>query len=213
MRNGFFMNGTGRVGVLLASYFLSQMSMAEPAWTLAKDAEGIKVYTRVVADSPLREFRGEVEVATAPERVVRLLKDANSFQIWMPDMLTSEMLKSSQTDQYHYLENAVPWPLENRDGIYHFTYSDVQEGGVPITKVRVEAIPDYLPIKDGKVRIPKSDGFWKIVPSGAGSLITYQIHADPGGAIPSWLANSFVVDTPFKTLKSLRSVLQPKPAH
>jgi hypothetical protein len=39
-------------------------------------------------------------------------------------------------------------------------------------------------------------------------LVAYQIHADPGGSIPGWLANATVVDTPFKTLKNLRSTIQ-----
>jgi hypothetical protein len=38
--------------------------------------------------------------------------------------------------------------------------------------------------------------------------VTFQMHADPGGAIPKWLANQTVVDTPFKTLQALRKRLQ-----
>ncbi|WP_395408383.1 hypothetical protein ACHMW6_17725 [Pseudoduganella sp. UC29_106] len=39
-------------------------------------------------------------------------------------------------------------------------------------------------------------------------IVVYQMHAAPGGAIPGWLANQTVVDTPFGTLKGLRSYLQ-----
>jgi len=37
--------------------------------------------------------------------------------------------------------------------------------------------------------------------------VTYQVHADPGGAIPVWLANATAVDTPYDTLKNLRDYL------
>ncbi|MNO08734.1 hypothetical protein D3C81_2315520 [compost metagenome] len=49
------------------------------------------------------------------------------------------------------------------------------------------------------------DGLWKLVPKGAGEVeVTYQVHTEPGGSVPSWLANSFVVDAPFNTLKAMR---------
>lgn len=187
--------------------FISQSTFAEEPWVLAKESEGIKVYTRNVANSPLREFKGEIELGTNPETVVKALKDAGSFRKWMPDVVVSELLSSTDKDQYHYLENAAPWPVSNRDGVYHFTYSRSDEGGAVVTTVKVEAAPDYAPQREGKVRIPKSDGFWKIVPVGNGVNITYQIHADPGGSVPGWMANTTVVDTPFKTLKSLRNYI------
>jgi hypothetical protein len=30
------------------------------------------------------------------------------------------------------------------------------------------------------------------------------VHTEPGGSVPSWLANKFVVDAPFNTLKALK---------
>lgn len=45
--------------------------------------------------------------------------------------------------------------------------------------------------------------------SNAGGVnVTYQMHISPGGSIPNWLANQTVVDTPYGTLKALRSYLQ-----
>lgn len=74
--------------------------------------------------------------------------------------------------------------------------------------VKIEAVPTYLPVREGKVRIPQANGQWKLVPSAEGVNVTYQMHAVPGGSIPSWLANQTVVDTPYGTLKALRSHLK-----
>lgn len=196
-----------KVVVLLMLCFC-QSAMADEPWALAKDAEGIKVYTRSVSNSHLREFKAEIEIATNTDRVMKVLKDANSFRQWMPDVVRSELLYSSEKEQYHYVENAAPWPVSNRDGVYHYTFASAEDADAVITIVRVEAVPDYSPRRDGKVRIPKCDGYWKIVPKGSGVGVIYQIHADPGGSIPSWLANATVVDTPFKTLKNLRGYIQ-----
>ncbi len=34
--------------------------------------------------------------------------------------------------------------------------------------------------------------------------VIYQFHGDPGGDVPAWLANSFVVSHPYKTLQNLK---------
>jgi hypothetical protein len=80
--------------------------------------------------------------------------------------------------------------------------------GSDAATVRVEAVPDFVPRNDGLVRIPRSDGYWRIEARDAGVHVTYQIHADPGGLVPIWLANATVVRFPFKTLRNLRQQLR-----
>lgn len=191
--------------LIAAGLFLGQSSFAQEAWSKAKDADGIKVYVRNVADSPLREFKGEVHLSVTPDKVVRVLKDADVFKKWMPDVAVSDRLKATETEQYHYLDNKTPWPVSNRDGVYHFTYTYPGDGSVVVL---VEAVPSYVPERAGKVRIPKANGQWALVPDAEGVNVSYQMHASPGGAIPNWLANQTVVDTPFGTLKALRTYLQ-----
>lgn len=79
----------------LTALFLAQPSFAQDDWSLAKDSEGIKVYVRAVPDSPLREFRGEVQLEATPDSVVRVLRDADAFRKWMPDVAVSELLKAT----------------------------------------------------------------------------------------------------------------------
>lgn len=52
-------------------------------------------------------------------------------------------------------------------------------------------------------------GFWRFIPEKEGRIkVIYQIHADPGGDIPSWLANAVAVDSPFNTLKNMLKMLK-----
>ncbi|MDZ7607600.1 MAG: hypothetical protein U5K79_18875 [Cyclobacteriaceae bacterium] len=37
--------------------------------------------------------------------------------------------------------------------------------------------------------------------------IRFQYHADPGGDIPGWLVNAFIVKSPYQTLVNLRDLL------
>lgn len=193
---------------LATAMTFSQASSAEATWALAKEADGIKVYVREAEGSPLKEFRGEVELPATPDRIVQVLKDAAAFRKWMPDVVVSDLLKSSDREQFHYLVNSAPWPVSSRDGVYHFTYSRAPEGTAPAITVRVEAVPSYLPAREGKVRVPKAEGQWTLSPTKTGVSVSYQMLAEPGGSIPAWMANQAVVDSPFKTLKGLRSYLQ-----
>lgn len=183
-------------------------ALAGDSWKLAKNADGVEVYTRRVPSSQLDEFKGEIELATTVDRVVEVLRDPKAFRKWMPDVIASDVLSASKNEQYHYMENSAPWPVSNRDGVYRFTFSRTEEAGAPVVVVRVQATPEYTPARKGKVRVPRSEGSWRIASVGDHVKVTYQMHADPGGSIPSWMANSVVVSNPFNTLRNLRAYIQ-----
>ncbi|WP_432726439.1 START domain-containing protein [Variovorax sp. W6] len=195
------------VATAVIGLLAGQASLAQDNWSLAKESDGIKVYVREVPGSSLREFRGEVELKTSADSVVQTLKDAAAFRKWMPDVVVSDLLKSTDTEHYHYLENKAPWPVSARDGVYRFTYSRSGSSAADVTTVKVEAVPGYVPQREGKVRVPKADGQWRLVPTAEGVSVSYRMQASPGGAIPQWLADRAAVDTPFETLKALRGYL------
>jgi hypothetical protein len=186
----------------------SRASVAGEPWTLARQSDGISVYTRHVADSPLKEFRGDVELAATVEQVLAILRDPNTFPNWLPDTLDCRLLRTTDSEQTIYIETHAPWPVWNRDGVFHFTFSRDETGG----HVSVEALQGVVPLREGKVRVPRSDGYWRIEPKPGGVRVSYQIHADPGGSVPVWLANLTVVRMPFKTLRNLRRQVQ-SPTH
>ena len=69
----------------------------------------------------------------------------------------------------------------------------------------LEGVPTYIPEEKGFVRVKEVKGFWKFVPKGADQIeVTYQVHTEPGGSVPAMVANKFVVDAPFNTLKALK---------
>ena len=52
-------------------------------------------------------------------------------------------------------------------------------------------------------------GFWILEDIGNGVVrVTQQVHADPAGKLPDWLTNSAVVETPFKTMRNLKTLLE-----
>ena len=74
--------------------------------------------------------------------------------------------------------------------------------------VDIELRPAYLDAEKGLVRISRGSGFWLVKEIIPGQLeLIFQMQVDPGGNIPAWLANMFVVDTPLHTLTELKRMM------
>ncbi len=182
-----------------------EVSYAQEAeWNLRRDKEGIRIYTRQVTDSDLDEFKAVVALEVPVQTLVKTLQDIDHMQDWAPNCKESRLLQLNNNEQYHYVISEAPFPIQDRDSYYYFHYEDVNEG----VKIKMKALPDYQPEEEGMTRIPYLEGYWLFESMADNQTrVTYQVHADPGGSIPAWLANSVVVDSPFKTLNALREYL------
>lgn len=177
-------------------------------WELAKDENGIKVFTREIAGSQLKEFKGVVQIKTSLESLIALYYDRDSCQQWIFTCEYSRVLKEiSLTEKYIYAESGAPWPVSHRDIIIHSVLTqnpDTKE--VLITEI---GIPDYIPENSDFVRVPAMNGYFKFTPLNDGVVeVTYQSHSNPGGSIPKFLVNIAVVDNPFDTLSKMKEIVQ-----
>jgi hypothetical protein len=60
-----------------------------------------------------------------------------------------------------------------------------------LAKATEAAEPNALPQKSGRVRIQRLKGYWSYVEISPGELdVTYSMHSEPGGNLPSWAAAS-----------------------
>ncbi len=175
-------------------------------WTLKKDKDGIKIYTRSVADSQLKEYKAITLVKTDINSAKTLILDFASYPEWQHNCSTAKLVKkSSDHELYSYVITDAPWPVSDREVVVR---TDISEQNGVIT-MKMTAIDDLVGKSKSMVRIPAMTGFWQLTDKGNGTVeIMQQVHADPGGSIPDWLANSAVVDTPFKTLLNMKKRLE-----
>ena len=90
--------------------------------------------------------------------------------------------------------------------VYRFQYIEINSEQV---KVIVTGIPEYIQPKEGIVRMVKTNGYWLLTSIDMfKTAVTYQMHVEPGGLIPAWLANPFIKNVPFSTFKELRNIVQ-----
>jgi len=195
--------------ILYSSEFYSQTTETD-GWKLAKDKQGIKIYTRSLEGSKLKEFKAYTELNTSIEILAEVLMDVEHYTDWTENIKHSKLLKEiSDKEIIIYSELKVPWPFDNRDAVYLDIFQ--WDASKRTLYVRIESLPEYLEENRGIVRIPYAKGYWKVEKTGNNKLkITIQMIVDPGGSIPAWLVNAFVVDSPFETLKGLKEVINDK---
>lgn len=189
---------------LLTILMLSFPANAQENWKLVKEETGIKVYTKPESGSDYKAFKAEMQVSCKIEDIVGILKSSDSINSWIVNCRGIELLKTDDNDQYYYIETQLPFPFKNRDMVYHFQYITINSEQV---RVNVTGMPEYIEPIEGIVRMAKANGYWLLTSLDTDKiLVTYQMHVEPGGLIPAWLANPFIVNVPFSTFKELRKI-------
>ena len=179
---------------------LASVAQAED-WQVAKDQDGIKVSLSEVAGSKYKAYRGVTTIKASMAKVRSLQEDVAGACAWIHECKSQKLLKHEGDQSWTYTQFNTPWPVTARDSVLHITTSEAADGSV--TR-KLEGVPSYIPEEKGFVRVAQVEGFWKLVPKGDLIEVTYQVHTEPGGSVPSWLANKFVVDAPFNTLQALK---------
>lgn len=171
-------------------------------WKQAKNEDGIKVDLSEVAGSDYKAYRGVTLIKAPLAKVRALQEDVAGACAWIHECKSQKLLKTEGDQTWTYTQFNTPWPVTPRDSILHVTTTQDADGSM--TR-KLEGVPKYLPEEKGFVRVAKVEGFWKLQPKGNDTEVTYQVHTEPGGSVPSMVANKFVVDAPFNTLKALKA--------
>lgn len=190
----------------LAIGALSMLAMAVQAapagWELAKEEDGIKVYLQAVPGSKYKAYRGEVTMRTDVATLRKLQDDVGSACAWIHECKEQKLLERKAGQAITYTRFNTPWPVTPRDSVVRITERALVGAGV---RRDLEGLPQYLPEEEGFVRVSQVEGFWEMTPQADGQVeVVYQVHTEPGGSVPSWLSNKFVVEAPFNTLRGLR---------
>jgi len=177
-------------------------------WELRKNEDGIKVYTKPTKGDGFDSFRAEMDVNLSVAQIENFLRHMDKYPDAFPDTKELRILaRPNDSTQIQYTLTDAPWPVSDRDGIYELIFiKDKKTGNL---KTVARALPEYLLRKEDIVRIEKSNTFWIVEKIGPNKCrLEYIVHADPGGNIPEWLANSAAVDVPFNTFKNIKKALK-----
>ena len=184
-------------------FFLSE-SNAQGLWEINKKKDGIEIYTRYESGSDFKSFKAIILLETSVSEIIKILRDADNYSQWYGFTKTSKLLEQQKYQQYNYVETIFPWPYKNRDMVYKMS---IDTTNLSTTKIHLLGVANYLPEKDGIVRMRKAEGYILLSPMGKQIEVTYVFHSEPGDNIPTWLANNSIAELPFQTLSGLRAIL------
>lgn len=173
-------------------------------WSYEGETQGIKVWTRQPAGHPVKDFRAVMTVDAPLATVVASLTDVNTIPQWFWMMNEARLLEGTTLDDaYLYFSLQRIWPVAARDAVIRATVA--QEPATLAVHLDVVAAPTRIaPVAD-HVRIPSMQSGWTLRPlSPTRTELELIGNADPGGAIPLWLANMVVTVMPKETFKKLR---------
>lgn len=182
---------------------------AQEEWKLAKNEKGITVYTRKMPDSKLKEYQGICSYTTTMDKLLKVFKnEANHDKFLYKAKIGSvKMLKKvSENDFYTYMVISIAF-VSDRDAITHYIIGQPDAKGA--VTIAVEGVSDFIPKKEGLVRVPKMKGYWKFEPQVGGKIkVTHQAYSSPGGNVPDGMANSASVDAPYHMLDKLKLLVE-----
>ena len=191
---------------LPALVYSGSVSTSEDAkWELVADDDGIKVYARSLANSPVREVRAITEISATPNRVFAVLLDSDRFVEFMPYIVEARTVARDSSSIWYLYQRISPPLVSDRDyTLRHQSVEDPQHGRY---ELRWEAANERGPTaRDGVVRVEICTGTYVVegIDEGARSQLTYQLHTDPGGMLPKWLADRANIESVPALLQAVR---------
>jgi hypothetical protein len=175
-------------------------------WKLSKEEDGVRVYSREVANTNYKEVRSITTIATSAEALLKIVNDYSRIEPWRFKVGEMKLLEGDPMGaHYLYFVLNLPIPFSDRDFILDVETKNQADGSIMID---FNAVSDKLPEKKGKVRMNMMKGFWKLSPKGANATeVTYQYLSDPGG-VPAWIVNLFSINAPYQALAELRKAVE-----
>lgn len=195
--------------LVVATTLLFQFSVkSQPAWSLKKDKNGIKVFSRKSDTYKFDELKVECEFEGRLSQLAAVILDVNNQYKWVYKTNKSQLVKEmSAADVFYYTEIDCPWPFENRDMVVRMTV--MQNTANKVMTIIAKSVNDYLPEKNRVVRIRYSNAIWTVTPINNKQFkIEYKIQVDPGDGIPAWLLNLFAINGPYESFLNLKEKLK-----
>lgn len=188
---------------------------AEPAWEKAAETDGVTVFKRDRAGSEVKEMKATGLIDGTPQEVWDVVRDLENYPTQMPYTAEAKVLSRTPGDKEVVFYSRIKTPLvDQRD--YIIVLKDESDGAGTF-KVSWTVAPKesdaLVPEKKNVVRVRVNDGFWLLEPreDGKKTFGTYYVFTNPGGSIPTFIANQGnnmavpkVFDAIRKTVKSKR---------
>jgi hypothetical protein len=187
--------------VLIFFILCTTLAIAQNDWGLKKDAQGIKIYTRSVNDSPIKEYKATTILNSSIDKVLSELLNAPQYTDDCESGQSFYVTRRGNNQHVFYARKELPWPVRNRDIV---TLLTVQKISATKVKLHLESLPEGIPEKQKTIRIKELMGFWLLEEENGKTKVTQQLYLNPEGSLPSAITNALLIKGPFKTFTELQ---------
>lgn len=151
-------------------------------------------------------IKAKLFVAKATKaQFISLLHDTEHAPDWLEGVKRVKLLDSPSANRtlvFTHLNS--PWPVADRELYTESCYEALDEQN---SRLLIRSVDPDRDVGKRRVRIKELEALWVLTPRTDGLVLEYQVEADPGGAIPTWLSNKVSLKSVYKTLMNLRRVL------
>jgi hypothetical protein len=202
--------------VIATLFTLSTMVASQASgegWTpkqQGKERSDINTYVRTVSDTPIKQFRGVVEIQHSMVAALSVIDDISLCQQWIYNCQEANYHVTDDGERLLWMKFDGVWPASDRDVVMKSVFLQDEPGGA--VTVQSTGRPDDAPQQSGYVRIPMLDNSFLVEPLEDGWIrVTFTTHMDPGGLVPAWVANIVATDAPIRTLEGLKRMMETSP--
>ncbi|MGF1683856.1 START domain-containing protein [Photobacterium minamisatsumaniensis] len=186
----------------------AQAFTQEAPWKNVRDRNDIQVYNRSIEGSDFKEFMAQTTVNADLSTIIAVFEDTKAGIDWVEnvdEMHTEKVISESETITVTL--SKAPWPVADRDAVV-LNKTTQNPDSLAVT-LKQKGIPDYLPLKEGVVRVKSLTSRWVFTPvSDTVTHVHYQVLTDPGGKLPAWLINLVSVSQPYNSLLGLKEMVK-----
>lgn len=178
---------------------------AAPTWERVTEDSGIVVFRQEIAGSPVIAFKGVGAVDAPIGQVIAAVTDTTRSTEWMDSMVEARVLRQvSPLEKVVYTHIKTPPGLTDREFV-----TNARGEFDPAFKrftVHIHSVNEPSAPHTSYVRGEIHHSSWVLtsIDGGKKTLVVTEIHADPKGSIPTFIANAFQKNWPINTIKNLR---------
>jgi hypothetical protein len=186
-------------------FLTGSMNLSGQSWVFVKEKEGIRLYTRKEVNNSVKSFKGEAYLHTQMEKAFSLITNVKNFDLWDDDITEMKVLLNEKDKHVqYYLVYDVSWPVTDRDLVVDALITTDSVTGIRVMEAK--PLHNVIPEKSDMVRIKKYWQKWTLIPVEEGLVhIILEGTVDPGGSVPAWLSNMVITETPFKSIRSVKT--------
>jgi ribosome-associated toxin RatA of RatAB toxin-antitoxin module len=184
-------------------------AFSQTDWEQRKDQDGIKVFTKERQAFEVISYKSITTMDVEMDRLFEFITDVGRYPEWIDGCCQTRMIREEEDGGYRYhTVYDFPWPFRDRHMVVDVSVQVEDGDGERVITLESRSVDETEMEEGRKTRITN---FWERVQltekdESSVQMITEGFF-DPGGNIPPWLTNVHVDDSPIRTIKNLKEVL------